>query len=487
MEEKYKDFTSRSLLLSPPKNNVKKYIDNILPILEFIDLPLSSSTSIRASLGKIEYQVNDKGNLSFPLTSLRDDLIFKIQDAEGNEISRTGCFSIHILFELAILKSDRVSLSNSNKQMAGVQIKLILEKGVLEDNFPLGGGHLRLKLQFILSDEERDRIRSLRQSALKKKHELLSSGRRAEESDSRTMIGDAALPFRRNDEVSESPKKQPQQEAQLQDPAGSGDGKESDTRNVVGAQLDQKKQLIKPNQYRESSSTIPVSQAVTLTRSPQKGKEPFYQSPNLNRSSSEKHPQRDIGSEEIAILFGSEKKEALTSNLIQPNLEQGGIQYSEKRTSLGRIPSNVKKMISAFEGGLAQDKRPQIKPPPTKQQESSIERRDSSKTQLLEQDKSKNTEPADLHERVKRASLNEANAGTGTEEGEYEKIRETKESKPKTSDNNGDENSGGPFNQNEEDCLRISSTNLNSQILHSLKHAQASAGYNQVNNFSSFR
>lgn len=45
--------------------------------------------------------------------------------------------------------------------MAGVQIKLILEKGVLEDNFPLGGGHLRLKLQFILSDEERDRIRSL--------------------------------------------------------------------------------------------------------------------------------------------------------------------------------------------------------------------------------------------------------------------------------------------------------------------------------------
>ncbi|XP_014623690.1 uncharacterized protein LOC114388620 isoform X5 [Glycine soja] len=356
----------------------------MVSVLEFIDLPLSSSTSIRASLGKIEYQVNDKGNLSFPLTSLRDDLIFKIQDAEGNEISRTG-----------------------------VQIKLILEKGVLEDNFPLGGGHLRLKLQFILSDEERDRIRSLRQSALKKKHELLSSGRRAEESDSRTMIGDAALPFRRNDEVSESPKKQPQQEAQLQDPAGSGDGKESDTRNVVGAQLDQKKQLIKPNQYRESSSTIPVSQAVTLTRSPQK-----------------------------------EKKEALTSNLIQPNLEQGGIQYSEKRTSLGRIPSNVKKMISAFEGGLAQqDKRPQIKPPPTKQQESSIERRDSSKTQLLEQDKSKNTEPADLHERVKRASLNEANAGTGTEEGEYEKIRETKESKPKTSDNNGDENSGGPFNQ----------------------------------------
>ncbi|KAL2997788.1 hypothetical protein AAZX31_09G060600 [Glycine max] len=146
----------------------------MVSVLEFMDLPLSSSTFIRASLGKIEYQVNDKGNLSFPLTSLRDDLIFKILDSEGNEISRTG-----------------------------VQIKLILEKGVLEDNFPLGGGHLRLKLQFILSDEERDRIRSLRQSALKKKHdELLSSSRRGEESDSRTVIGNAALPFRRNDECS---------------------------------------------------------------------------------------------------------------------------------------------------------------------------------------------------------------------------------------------------------------------------------------------
>ncbi|RZB90880.1 hypothetical protein D0Y65_023344 [Glycine soja] len=353
----------------------------MVSVLEFMDLPLSSSTFIRASLGKIEYQVNDKGNLSFPLTSLRDDLIFQILDSEGNEISHTG-----------------------------VQIKLILEKGVLEDNFPLGGGHLRLKLQFILSDEERDRIRSLRQSALKKKHdELLSSSRRGEESDSRTVIGNAALPFRRNDEVSESPKIQHQHEAdpQSRGPAGSGDGKESETRSVVGAQLEQKKQLTTniADQYRESSYTKPVSQNVTLTQLQQKGKKPAYQSSSPDRSPSEKHPQRGIGSEEIAVLFGSEKKDALTSNLTQPKIEESDLQYSKKRTSLGRIPSNVKKMISAFEGGLDQDKRPQIKPPPTKQQESSIERRDSSKTQHLEQDKSKNIDPADLQERVKSASL----------------------------------------------------------------------------------
>ncbi|KAG2398604.1 uncharacterized protein HKW66_Vig0089150 [Vigna angularis] len=370
----------------------------MVSVLEFMDLPLSSATSIRASLGRIEYQVNDKEKLSFPITSIRDDLIFKIQDAEGNEISRTGC----------------------------IQIKLILEKGVLEDKFPLWGGHLRLKLQVILSDEERDRIRSLRQSALKKKHdELLSSGRRGEESDSRAVLGNAALPFRRNDEVSESPKKHLQQ-----DLAASRDEKESDART----QLDHKQ--LNPNiadEYKESSSTKPVSQ--------HKGKKPAYQSP------SEKHPQRAIGSEEIAVLFGSEKNDLPASNLIQPHEEESGLQYSEKRASLGRIPSNVRKMISAFEGGSAQDKKSQIKPPPTKQQESSDERRYSSKTQHLERDKSKKTELADLHERVKSASLNESHVGTGTEGSKHEKMVKIKDSKSKTSDNNGDENSGGPFNQ----------------------------------------
>jgi len=42
-----------------------------------------------------------------------------------------------------------------------------------------------------------------RQSALKKKHdELLSGGRRGAESESRAVLGNAELPFRRNDEVS---------------------------------------------------------------------------------------------------------------------------------------------------------------------------------------------------------------------------------------------------------------------------------------------
>ncbi|XP_027360173.1 uncharacterized protein LOC113868610 isoform X2 [Abrus precatorius] len=383
----------------------------LVSVLEFMDIPLSPSTSIRVCLGKIEYQISDKGNFSFPITSLRDDLIFKIQDAEGKEISHTG-----------------------------VEVRLILEKGVWEDIFPLGVGHLHLKLQFILNDEERDRIRSLRQSALKKKHdELLSSSTRgAEKSDISTTVGNAALLFPPNDEVSESPKKHLQSEAvsQLQDPVDLGNDKESDTRNVVGTQLDQKQLNTNiEDQHKETSSTK-VSQEVKLTQLQHKDKKP------ANQSQSKKHPQGAIGSEEMATLLGSDKKDVRKSNLIQPNLEEEGLQYSEKKTPPDRTPSNVRKMISAFESGLAQDKRSHIKPPPTKYQASIIERKDSSKTQHLEQDKSRTTEQADF--------LQERNApylATGTEGSKDEKIKEIKESKTKTSNDNGDESSGGPINQ----------------------------------------
>lgn len=45
--------------------------------------------------------------------------------------------------------------------MEGFQTKSIVEKGVWEEIFSLGDGHLHLKLQFILNDEERDRIRMM--------------------------------------------------------------------------------------------------------------------------------------------------------------------------------------------------------------------------------------------------------------------------------------------------------------------------------------
>ncbi|XP_017983546.1 PREDICTED: uncharacterized protein LOC18588405 isoform X3 [Theobroma cacao] len=121
-------------------------------VLDFNGLDSSSTaskTSIKASMGKREYQTWDKGDFSFPLTTLRDNLIITLQDAEGNEISHTG-----------------------------VETRLVVEKGVWDDIFFLeGGGHVHMKLQFVLSEEERQRIRTLRESALKKKHdELCNSG-----------------------------------------------------------------------------------------------------------------------------------------------------------------------------------------------------------------------------------------------------------------------------------------------------------------------
>ncbi|CAK8531934.1 unnamed protein product [Lathyrus sativus] len=431
----------------------------LVSVLEFMDLPFSSSTPIRASMGKIEYQISDKGNFSFPIASLRDDLVFKIHDSEGNELSR-----------------------------AGVYIRMILEKGVWEDTFPLGEGYLHLKLQVVLSNEERDRIRMMRQSASKKKQDgLLNSSQRGAESERNMIIGNAVLPFRASDEVSESsPKQYLQHEevSQLRSPVHSSDDKESSTTNAAEAELEQKQLNSNiADQYKKTSSIKPVSQEVNLIQLQHGVKKP------ANQSASENQPRRATGSEEMVIFLSSEKVNSSTNNPIQDNLENDNLPNSEKKAHLGRSPSNVKKMISAFESGLPKDMRPNIKPPPTKYQVSPIEKKDSSDTRHFEQDKSLNIEPIGfLKEKLKSASLvkdlkelpenieeskeqihipkrrigsnarnedkdeetnkNAAHIETVTDGSKYEKIHDIAKSKTHTSDDdNGDENSGGPFNQ----------------------------------------
>ncbi|KAG8657032.1 hypothetical protein MANES_03G033100v8 [Manihot esculenta] len=86
---------------------------------------------VSVSLGKKEHQTWDKGDFSFPLTTLRENLIVTLQDAQGKEISHTV-----------------------------VETRLVIEKGTWDDIFPFeGGGHVHMKLQFVLSEEERHRIR----------------------------------------------------------------------------------------------------------------------------------------------------------------------------------------------------------------------------------------------------------------------------------------------------------------------------------------
>ncbi|XP_050919119.1 uncharacterized protein LOC127136622 isoform X1 [Lathyrus oleraceus] len=371
----------------------------LVSVLEFMDLPFSSSTPIRASMGKIEYQISDKGSFSFPIASLRDDLIFKIHDSEGNELSR-----------------------------AGVYIRMILEKGVWEDTFPLGEGYLHLRLQVVLSDEERDRIRMMRQSALKKKQEgLLNSSKRGAESERNMTIRNAGLPFRASDEVSvmnlvlhafpqrlfpdvlsapssqeSSPKQYLQHEeaSQLRSPVDFSNDRESSITNVAEAEAKaelEQKQLNSniADQYKKTASIKPVSEEVNLIQLEDGGKKPANQPP------SENHPQKATDSEEMVFLLSSEKVNSSTNTPIQDNQEDVSLPNSEKKARLGRTPSNVKKMISAFESGLPKDMRPHIKPPPTKYQASPIEKRDSSGTRHLEQDKSLNME----QEKSKSASL----------------------------------------------------------------------------------
>ncbi|KAL5572487.1 hypothetical protein UlMin_022084 [Ulmus minor] len=120
----------------------------LVSVLEFMGLP-SSSISIKVSLGKTEYQTWEKGDFSLFLQNV------------------TFLLTIHIH-----IKDDAFECVYV---LAGIEIKSIVEKGLWDDIFPLeGGGQVHLKLQFVLNEDERNRIRMMRESALRKKHgELL--------------------------------------------------------------------------------------------------------------------------------------------------------------------------------------------------------------------------------------------------------------------------------------------------------------------------
>lgn len=50
----------------------------------------------------------------------------------------------------------------TNAFSAGIETKSIVEKALWDDLFPLqGGGQVHMKLQFVLSEEEQNRVRML--------------------------------------------------------------------------------------------------------------------------------------------------------------------------------------------------------------------------------------------------------------------------------------------------------------------------------------
>ncbi|KAJ0971370.1 hypothetical protein J5N97_019329 [Dioscorea zingiberensis] len=119
-------------------------------VFDLMDLPFEGSPLIlKFAMGKREYQTGDKGECSFPVMSLRENLVLMLHDKEGNEISRTEFRTMSVV-----------------------------EKGIWDDLFPLkGGGHIRMRVQFSLSEEERLRIREMRESVVRKKQSELLKGK----------------------------------------------------------------------------------------------------------------------------------------------------------------------------------------------------------------------------------------------------------------------------------------------------------------------
>ncbi|XVE54096.1 hypothetical protein DITRI_Ditri03aG0054200 [Diplodiscus trichospermus] len=257
-------------------------------VLDFKDVHSSSPSSqisVKVAMGKREYQTWDRGEFSFPLTTLRDNLIITLQDAKGNDISHTG-----------------------------VETRLVVEKGVWDDMFSLeGGGYVHMKLQFVLSEEERQRIRIMRESAVKKKHdELCNSGHGSPKSAS---IGYNEVP-------------------------GS---EESFSRSGLLAN-------------EASIVSVPFAE---------------FDIDNRNRSYSilkqkntNDRDENEGNTSAKSMLEASNVRLTELSHQDSVPSEPQKSNNSKKRVLAGKAESNVRKMISAFEGSLNQDVKPSIKPPP---------------------------------------------------------------------------------------------------------------------------
>ncbi|XP_072971776.1 uncharacterized protein [Typha angustifolia] len=129
--------------------------------------PTATCLSLKVSMGKREYLSAGEGDFSFPVMSLRENLMLMVHNAEGKLISHT---------ELKIMS--------------------IVENGKWDVIFPLeGGGNVLLRLRFSLNDKERKRISEMRNSALKRKREeLLKGGNNSSIPDTGQKIGDSSNP-----------------------------------------------------------------------------------------------------------------------------------------------------------------------------------------------------------------------------------------------------------------------------------------------------
>nr|XP_027067947.1 uncharacterized protein LOC113693599 isoform X4 [Coffea arabica] len=286
-------------------------------VMEFKGLP---STCLKLSLGKREYLTSDTGDFLFPLTTLHDNLVVRLLDAEGNEIALTG-----------------------------IQTMSIVEKVSWDEKFPLdGGGHVHLKLQFVLNQEERNRIRLKREAAVKKKQESFSYISNENPEIATSFGGSVTLPPQAEQQVSVLASLSPNTDVS---PAG-----------------------LQSNYQREEVNLLQVNpkamdkRAGTFTA-------PKIHGTEAHQIASEEEPdtQPSVPKVDVNLVFGKEQSsDSINTELdfLQKSssasirLEDDDVGKSPKRGPLEKTPSNVRKLVSAFESSLPkQDVKSSVKAP----------------------------------------------------------------------------------------------------------------------------
>lgn len=319
-----------------------------ISVLDIVNLPSTSppsSMSIQVTMGKREYQIGDDGDFSIPLTTLRENLVVKLLDPDGNEMSRTG-----------------------------VETKLVVEKGLWDDFFPFeGGGEVHLKIRFTLSEEEQNRIRMMRLSALKKKHgELLNPTSKVTESASAVW---RKVATEGNVETSgslghpqvgsEKIKAEMAQGASVLDSFEVANAK-SGIRKLTQPS---EKQIIPvkdhmPDGSEDTSPSTPfqrIDSGLTRVSSKKMFKNIENQSPNNAVLAAASQGKKDSLFPHLTSTSSTVK----TSSVF-PALEEGVTRNMEAQDPLESTPSNVRKVISVFESSLVQDMQPHTKAPPAK-------------------------------------------------------------------------------------------------------------------------
>ncbi|KAI9192088.1 hypothetical protein LWI28_018176 [Acer negundo] len=355
----------------------------IVSVLEFKGIQSTPpQISIKVSMGKREYQSWDKEDFSFPLTTLRDNLMITLHDAEGNEISHTG-----------------------------IETRLVVEKGLWDDKFYLeGGGHVHLKLQFVLSEEERNRIRVMRESALRKKRGNSSvSDPHKSLLGSETVVTSAGL---------------------ISTPVDVNENERFGTKETEET-LSIQKQTIPIDARRIHQPPVSQGFNVNLTDVSHGDSVEKIEC----QTPQDDFPARAIHSEEAPS--SSESSELVVSSkskLISPKLKEDGTYNPEKQNPVGKTPSNVRNMITAFESSLAQDTRP-MKPPPAKFQSSKIGAEAPLKSLITNEVKTEDIKPThSMSGRVKSlfsaGELQQASNYTGKEEDQLGSVRTFIEATP---------------------------------------------------------